>query len=277
MKRVFTTLLATSAVLVVSACAKVEKIELKPTNITLSEAGQSATLDAQPQTAKGEPVDKSKAKLEFTSGDAKIATVDPTGKVTAVKSGMTSITVKSGEVTSAAQVLVSIPTTIVVKNAPGTLTGLGSETVLEAEVQDDAGKPVKDARLTFATADANVVAVEGNKLTAKSVGSTTVTASSGKLKQELPVTVKLPDVDSVAFTQEVPPNLKVGDSITIAATAKDAKSANIQGKDVTYTSSDAKIATVDTTGKVVAVKPGSVTIKAESGGKTAEAQITIRR
>ena len=277
MKRVVTTLLAASAALLITACEKVEKIELKPANIALGEAGQSVMLEATPQTAKGEPVDKSKAKLEFTSSDAKVATVDGTGKVTAVKSGMASIGVKSGEVSATAPVTVSIPATILVKNAPGTMTGLGSEVVLEAEVQDDAGKPVKDARLAYASADASVVLVEGNKLTAKAVGSTTVTATSGKLKQEMPVSVKLPEVASVGFTQEVPTNLKVGDNVSLAAAPKDDKGGTIQGLSVTFSSSDAKLATVDTGGKVTALKAGTVTIKAESGGKSAEAQVVIKK
>ena len=89
--------------------------------------------------------------------------------------------------------------------------------------------------------------------------------------------MKLPDVDTVAFTQPVPTNLKVGDSVSVAATAKDAKGANIQGIGVTFSSSDEKIATVDGSGKVTAVKAGSATIKAESGGKSVEAPIAIKK
>lgn len=274
MKRLFNPLMAASVVLLASACHKVERIEVKPAKVELSEAGQVMALTAVAVTAKGEPVEK--AQLEFTTSDAKVATVDATGKVSAVKSGSASITVKTGEVTAMAPVEVVIPSAITVKGAPFTLTGLGSEAVLEAEVQDDAGRPVQTAKLEYASADANVVAVEGNKLTAKAVGATTVTATSGKLKQEIPVTVKLPEVQTVAF-ETVPATLKVGESVSVAAVAKGTDGAAIQGVSFTYTTSDEKVATVDATGKVTAVKAGAVTLKAEGGSKAAETKLTIKK
>jgi uncharacterized protein YjdB len=274
MKRLFNPLMAASVVLLASACQKVERIEVKPAKVELSEAGQAVALSAVAVTAKGEPVEK--ARLEFSTSDEKVASVDATGKVSAVKSGSASITVKTGEVTAQAPVEVVIPSAITVKGAPFELTGLGSEAVVEAEVQDDAGRPVKTAKLEYASTDANVVAVEGNKLIAKAVGSTTVTATSGKLKQEIPVTVKLPEVQAVAF-ETVPATLKVGESAALAAVAKGTDGAAIQGVSFTYTTSDEKIATVDATGKVTAVKAGAVTIKAEGGSKAAETKLTIKK
>jgi uncharacterized protein YjdB len=44
-----------------------------------------------------------------------------------------------------------------------------------------------------------------------------------------------------------------------------------------FTTSNEKIATVDAAGKVQAVKPGSATLKAEGGGKSAEVQLTIKK
>ncbi|WNG38492.1 alpha-fucosidase [Archangium minus] len=274
MKRLFNPLMAASVVMLASACAKVERIEVKPAKVELSEAGQAVALSARALTKDGEPVEK--AELAFTSSDAKVATVDATGKVSAVKSGSASISIKSGEVSATAPVEVVIPSAITVKGAPFTLTGLGSEAVVEAEVQDDAGRPVKTAKLEYSSADANVVEVDGNRLIAKAVGSTTVTATSGKLTQAIEVTVKLPDVDAVAF-ETVPATLKVGESATLAAVAKGTDGAAIKGVSFTYTTSDEKIATVDASGTVTAVKAGAVTIKAEGGSKATEAKLTIKK
>lgn len=274
MKRLFNPLMAASIVLLASACQKLERIEVKPEKVQLSEAGQAVTLAARGLTADGEPVEK--AEFEFSSSDAKVATVDATGKVSAVKSGTAGITVKSGEKSALTPVEVVIPSAITVKGAPFTLTGLGSEAVVESEVQDDAGRPVKEAKLEYAAADANVVAVEGNKLVAKAVGTTSVTVSSGKLKQSFDVTVKLPEVDAVAF-ETVPATLKVGESAALAVVAKGTDGASIQGVSFTFTTSDEKVATVDAAGKVTAVKAGAVTIKAEGGSKATEAKLTIKK
>ncbi|AKJ05359.1 Ig-like protein group 2 [Archangium gephyra] len=274
MKRFLNPLMAASVVVLASACAKVERIEVKPAKVALSEAGQSVALSAQAVTAEGKPVEK--AELAFASTNTKVATVDAAGKVTAVKSGSANISVTSGEVSASAPVEVVIPSAIVIQGAPFTLTGLGSEAVVEAEVKDDAGRPVKDSKLEYAAADANVVQVEGNKLVAKAVGTAKVTVTSGKLTQEFEVTVKLPEVDAVAF-ETVPATLKVGESAALAVVAKGTDGAAIKGVSFTFTTSDEKIATVDASGNVTAVKAGAVTIKAEGGSKAAETKLTIKK
>jgi hypothetical protein len=274
MKSLLNPLMAASVVLMASACAKVERIEVNPARVALSEAGQSVALTAKPVTAEGEPVEK--AELAFASTNEKVATVDATGKVTAVKSGSARISVKSGEVSASAPVEVVIPSAIVIKGAPFTLTGLGSEAVIEAEVKDDADRPMKEAKLAFTAADATVVQLEGNKLVAKAVGTAKVTATSGKLTQEFEVTVKLPEVDAVAF-ETVPATLKVGESAALAVVAKGTDGAAIQGVSFTFTTSNEKIATVDAAGNVTAVKAGAVTIKAEGGSKATETKLTIKK
>ena len=266
MKKLFTPFLAASVVLLTSACEKVE----------LSEAGQTAALAPQGLTAKGEPVDAEKAKFMFASSDGQVATVDPMGKVTAVKSGSVTITTTSGEVSAKTPVEVSIPKAIVLTGAPYTLTGLGSEMTLASVVNDDAERPLTGAKVEYASADPNVVAVEGNKLIAKAVGSTTLTAVSGALKQTAEVSVKLPEVATVAF-ETVPAALKVGENATVVPVAKSAEGTNIQGVAFTYTSSNDKVATVDASGVVTAVKAGTATLKAEGGGKSAEVELTVKK
>jgi Bacterial Ig-like domain (group 2) len=274
MKKLINSLMVASVVLVAPACKQVEQIEVKPGSVALSEAGQAITLSARGLTADGEPVEKTQ--FEFSSSDATVATVDATGKVTAVKSGSASITVKSGEKSATAPVEVSIPAAITVTGAPFTLTGVGSQVVVEAEVQDDAGRPVKEAKLEYAAADANVVEVTGNQLVAKAAGTTSVKVTSGKLEQSFEVTVKLPEVGAVAF-EAVPATLKVGESAALGVVAKGTDGAAIQGVSFTFTTSNAKVATVDATGKVTALKPGAVTVKAEGGAKTTEAKLTIKK
>lgn len=274
MKKLINSLVVASVVLVAPACKKVERIEVKPASVALSEAGQVVGLSARGLTADGEQVEE--VRFEFSTSDAAVATVDATGKVKAVKSGSASITVKSGEMSARAPVEVSIPSSISVKGAPFTLTGVGSQVVLVAEVQDDAGRMVKEAKLEYATADANVVEVTGNQLVARGPGTASVTVTSGKLSQGFEVTVKLPEVDAVAF-DAVPATLKVGESAALAVVAKGSDGAAIQGVSFTFTTSNAKLATVDATGKVTALKPGTVTVKAEGGAKATEAKLTIKK
>ena len=66
--------------------------------------------------------------------------------------------------------------------------------------------------------------------------------------------------------------LTVGGSETLTATVKPDDATN---KNVTWESSDPKVATVDENGKVTAVGVGSTTITATAGGKSATCKITV--
>ena len=70
-------------------------------------------------------------------------------------------------------------------------------------------------------------------------------------------------------------NLDEGDSATLAATVSPEDASN---KNVTWTSSDEKVATVDATGKVTAVKAGTatITVTTEDGEKTATCAVTVK-
>jgi uncharacterized protein YjdB len=265
---------AVALLTLVSACKKVERIEVEPKSVTFTEADKKEMLKATAVTADGTPVEG--IKFDYTSSDPKVATVDANGTVLAVKSGSASVEVKGGEKSAKVPVEVSIPAAIEVKGGPITLTGVGSTAAIEVTVKDDAGRPVQGAEVDLTSADAKIAEVNGNTVTAMGVGSTTVTATSGALRQQIEVTVKLPEVSSIAI-EGAPATLKVGERVALKVAAKGADGAAIAGVTPTFTSSNAKLATVDATGKVTAVKPGVVTITAKNGDKTADAKITIKK
>lgn len=69
-------------------------------------------------------------------------------------------------------------------------------------------------------------------------------------------------------------SLAVRANETLTATVLPADAAD---KAVTWKSSDAAVATVDTTGKVTAIKAGTadITVTTKTGGKTAKATLTV--
>lgn len=67
-------------------------------------------------------------------------------------------------------------------------------------------------------------------------------------------------------------SLSVGESKTLTATVSPD---NATDKTVNWSSSDPSVASVDAGGKVTAVKEGSATITAKSGGKTATCAVTV--
>lgn len=84
----------------VTVCIPVTSIELDKTELSL-EQGATATL-----TATVKPDDATDKTVTWTSSDSEIATVDNTGKVTAIKNGSATITAKAGEKSAICSVLV---------------------------------------------------------------------------------------------------------------------------------------------------------------------------
>jgi uncharacterized protein YjdB len=273
MKRLFNPVMVVAVLTLASACKKVDRIEISPRSVALTAAGQKETLKVNAVTADGKPVDG--AKIDFSSADKNVATVDATGTVTAVKSGSTTVEAKSNDKSAQIAVEVVIPAKIVTKG-PIALTGVGTKATIDAQLQDDAGRPVKGGEVAFTSADPKIAEVSGNTVTATGVGSTSVTASAGALKQAIAVTVKQAEVASISI-EGAPADLKVGQTAMLKVAAKSADGNAIAGVTPTFTSSNPKLATVDATGKVTAMKVGAVTITAKSGDKTADAKITIKK
>ena len=117
------------------------------------------------------------------------------------------------------------------------------------------------------------------KVTALTPGSTTITATTanGGKTATVSVTVekKIISVTGIA----VDPTSKTvteGGIFTITAIVLPADADN---KSVNWTSSDPAVASVDKTGKVTALTPGSTTITATTvdGGKTAKVSVTVKK
>ena len=92
-------------------------------------------------------------------------------------------------------------------------------------------------------------------------------ASNGK------ITIKAPDISVTGISlDKTSVSLKKGETTTLKATVKPDNATN---KAVTYTSSNTKVATVNSSGKVTAVGGGKATITAKSGSKTATCTVTV--
>ncbi|MCM1156717.1 MAG: BspA family leucine-rich repeat surface protein [Roseburia sp.] len=111
------------------------------------------------------------------------------------------------------------------------------------------------------------------KVAAKKDGKVTITAASQKNKKvsaKCKITVykatkKLTLSGSSAYT------LKAGESVTLKATVTPAKGA----QPIAWSTSDKKVATVSSKGKVTAVAAGTATITGKSGKKKVTAKITV--
>ena len=226
--------------------------------------------------------------LTFTykSSDETVATVDENGLVTPLKAGTATITVTAKAVvtinggmpvltkTATAKCTVTvtdiaIPATNIELDAFSKTMTVGDKAKLTATVKpaDTTDKVVwTSSKPTVATVDEN-----GN-ITALATGTTEITATAGSVSAVCKVTVEGVKVSEIKL-DKTSVSLKAGETAQLTAVVTPDNAAD---KTVTWTSSDEKIATV-ADGKITAVAPGTATITATAGGKSATCTVTVAK
>ena len=247
----------------------VTSIELNEHTLDLT-TGSSATL-----TATVKPDDATNKNVTWESSDPKVATVDENGKVTAVKQGTATITVKSvsnNTVTDTCEVTVTdqtFPVTGVTLTPDKAKLNVGETQELTAVV---APSNATNKTVTWESSDPDVATVKDGVVTAvgKGTATITVTTEDGNYTAACTITVKLP-VSRVTLN-ETSTALVVGSTKQLIATVEPA---NADDSTVIWRSGDTNVATVDQNGNVTAVGVGSTTITATAGGKNATCKITV--
>ena len=228
-------------------------------------------------TATITPSDASYKTVTWTSSNGTVATVDQNGKVTAKSVGTAKIKATADGVT--AECTITVEEKVIAVDSI-TLNKIEAEIFVGAEEKLTATVLPEDATnkdVTWTSSDTTIATVDSNgKVTAKSVGTAIITAKAGDKSATCTITVKpIIAVTKVSITPPDSTKIKYGEAIDLVATVEPEDATN---KNVTWTSSDTTVATVDQNGRVAAQnKAGTVTITVttEDGGKTATCDITV--
>ncbi len=166
---------ATCSITVEAATVAVTGVSLDKTELSLTEGG-SATLKATVT-----PEDATDKTVSWKSSDSAVATVDESGKVTAVKAGSATITVttKDGSKTATCKVTV-VAGTVAVTGVSLDKTSLdlypGEYAILNATVTPE---DATDKTVSWKSSDSAVATVDENgKVTAVKAGSATITVTT---------------------------------------------------------------------------------------------------
>ena len=155
---------------------------------------------------------------------------------------------------------------------------VGAAEILNATITPE---NATNKEVTWVSSNEEVATVVRGVVFAKAPGEATITAISvdGEFKDTCVVTVVeappvVVSVTGVTLDKETA-ELKEGESLTLTATVAPENATN---KNVTWSSSDEAVATVDETGKVTAVKAGSatITVTTEDGQKTDTCVVTVK-
>lgn len=249
-----------------------------PAKTPVIATGESATAET---AAQDEKIAKAAEKLTlaWTSSDESVATVDETGTVTAIAAGEAEITaaVKDTEMQDVCVITVKVSAKEL--KVPDTLDvklNDTDETAIEAKCEP---KDASNISFDFASSDEEVATIDKDGkvkvLKAGECDITTTLMQDGEKVTEKTTHVKaFYEVESITLDSNEG-KLTVGNSHTIKATVAPEEVA--AKTTIEWSSSDEKVATVDSNGKVTAVSSGNATITATAGEESANYEVTVEQ
>ncbi|MGE7760197.1 Ig-like domain-containing protein [Peribacillus sp. NPDC097895] len=256
----------------VTVCASklvpVESLSLNPKNIDMNVGGKDEIL-----TATITPSNATNKNLIWTTSDSNVATVK-NGIVHPVGPGSATITISTedGKIQETAKVTVTVPVTGVnISPDSLNLTGGGKDKTLNAEVSP---ANATNKNVTWSSSDSSVATVDNGIIRPVGPGQAiiTVTTEEGSFTASATVNVSIP-VTGISLDPASLDLIVGGKDGTLTGTISPSNATN---KNVTWSSSDSSVATVDN-GVVHPVGAGKaiITVSTEDGSFTASATITV--
>ena len=248
-----------SATCLVTVSAKVKLSKTK----AIIEKGKTLTLKAT-VTPSNLP-DKS---VTWKSSNTKVATVTSAGKVKGVKTGTVTITCTSNSTGAKATCKVTVGSVKLDKTEATILKG--KTTTLTATVYPSS---LTDKSVTWKSSNTKIATVtSAGKVKGVKAGTATITCTSNATGLKATCTVTI--VKGFVTLNKTETYVQKGKTLTLKATVTPE---TLDDKSVTWESSDTKIATVTSAGKVKGVKYGTATITCTSvaTGAKATCQVTV--
>lgn len=254
-----------------SATSTVKSITVKnlPSNTLTLKARKTFTLKTN--TTSGN--------LKFSTSNKKIVTVSSTGKIKAVKKGSANITIylkSNAKIKKVVKVTVGQPATRVKVNKSALTIKKGRSAVIKATVGPNTTSNKKviwkssNSKIAKVSVSGRVTAVRGGRATITAIAAD----GSGK-KAICRVTVRA-SVSSISFSK-TNGKMYVGRTMQLSPVIKPAYATN---KKCAWSSSNDKVAVVNSAGNVYAAATGTavITAKATDGtGKKASYKITVEK
>ena len=237
-----------------------EKVKLNKSKATI-EKGKTVTLKATVY-----PTDLADKTVTWKSSNTKVATVSSAGKVKGIKAGTATITCTSNATGKSAKCKVTVAyvtldktTAFVKKGKTLTLTPTVYPTTLA------------DQSVTWTSSDTKIATVSSaGKVKGVKVGTATITCTSNATGLSASCTLTVGAVTLSKTTAAI----EKGKTVKLKANVYPSA---LEDKSVTWKSSNTKIATVSSTGKVKGVKVGTATITCTSNatGLSATCKVTV--
>jgi len=270
--------IATTKVTVNYPVIQVNGIQVDKNQVLLNSYGKTDTI-----TATIIPEDAFDRKVTWSSSNSNVVKVDLNGKVTAINNGTATITVTTNNGNKTASILVNVNftvvsvTDIVLNNTNILLDGFGKSVTLTATVSP---KNATKNRIIWESSDNDIASVtENGEVTAINNGVATITATTidGNKKATAIIHVKYDviPVTGISISDSFVTLKNIGETFSINTIILPVNAINSK---ITWISSNEKIVSVDSTGKIKAMKNGTVNITATTvdGGFQAIIKVTVK-
>ena len=262
-----------------ATCAVTVEEHIAVTGVTIDQTTLTLEKGADAQlTATVEPADADNKNVTWTSSDTAVATVDNTGKVTAVGKGTAVITVttEDGNFTATCAVTVEehIAVTGVTLDQAELTLEKGTDAQLTATVEP---ADADNKAITWTSSNTSVAAVDSTgKVTAvgKGTATITVTTEDGEFAASCRVTVEETIAVTSVLLNKTELILTKDEKYTLIAGVLPANATN---QNVTWASDHPEIASVDENGTVTGVTDGTavITVTTEDGNFTVHCNVTV--
>ncbi|MGE3527610.1 MAG: Ig-like domain-containing protein, partial [Gemmatimonadales bacterium] len=251
--------------------APANAVSVEPALVTLDIA-ETVQLTAVVTDPNGSQMNRP---VVWNSLNSSVVRVSNTGLATAVAPGMAAVRANSDGKTGEATITVRVPVAAVTVTPDAGTVSLGQTIQLNAVPRDAGGVALIDRPVVWTSGNPALATVDQNGLvSALGVGNVTISATSQGRAGHATITIRVP----VATVQVAAPGkepLAAGATAQFTVTLLDANGNTLTDREVTWSSSDPAIATVDENGLVTGVAHGSVTISATCEGRTGSAGIQV--
>lgn len=209
--------------------------------------------------------------MSYSSSDPAVVMVDENGNIAAISAGTAEVALssKDGKITASKTIEVVVTPTGITTTDALTLTAGEASTLETAVAPDDA----THVAISYTSSNDAVATVsDAGEVTAVAAGDATITAAvdGTALSAACRITV-LSAIESIELNYTALSLRPDGTAQLTYTVAPEEALAD----DVTYTSSDEAVATVDAEGNVTAVADGTATITVDVNGVTAECEVTV--
>ncbi len=224
-------------------------------------------------TATVYPSDATDKTVTWTSGNAGVATVTA-GKITAMSAGTAVITARTsnGKTVSCTVTVIAVEVEKVNIEQTSVTLNFGEKVTLVITVSpaDAADEPI-----TLTSSDPGVVSINGLTVTAKNAGTVTIKATSLNGKTDV-CTVIVNTIQTTSISlNKTSLSLTLGEFVTLTANIVPS---NTTDKNITWTTNNASVASVNGNGNITAESEGTATITVKaSNGISATCTVIVNR